>query len=54
MNKRNIRVSLAIDSETDNILQEISTTKGISKATLIYSYIYSNDEVVKIRNDQKK
>lgn len=52
-NKRDIRISLAIDRETYDILSAISEKTRIAKATLIYSYIYTHPAFIKEKENIK-
>ena len=48
MEKRNIRISLAIDEKTSKAIDILSQEKGLPKSSVIFSIIYQNDEVQRI------
>lgn len=43
--KKNIRLSFALDKDTDKAIDNIAIKKGISKSSVIFSIIYQNREV---------
>ena len=43
--KKNIRLSFALDANTDKAIDKLATKKGISKSSVIFSIIYQNREV---------
>ena len=45
--KKNIRLSFALDKDTDNAIANIAIKKGISKSSVIFSIIYQSKEVKK-------
>lgn len=43
--KKNIRLSFALDADTDKAIDNLAVKKGISKSSVIFSIIYQNREV---------
>ena len=43
--KKNIRLSFALDADTDKAIDNLAAKKGISKSSVIFSIIYQNREV---------
>ena len=56
--KKNIRLSFALDANTDKAIDTLAAKKGISKSSVIFSIIYQNravkrelEKIGKITND---
>lgn len=53
MEKKNIRISLAIDEKTSKAIEIISQKRGLPKSSVIFSIIYQNEEVQSILKKNK-